>query len=135
MTLAIEPERDRGQDRERLRLEALLREAIAALAALDAERIEEISSLVESARFARGAEFAGPVWPPPDGPVEWPRSAAEWRRAAAAHGVLGHLVEATSRQIAVQRRIAGPGERFREYRPEARARWGNRRREPQSRSN
>lgn len=121
MALAIKPEQ------ARMRLETLLREAIAALAALDAERIEELASLVESAGFAGSAEAVESTdRPVPVGLVEWPQSAAEWRRADAAHCVLGHLVDATGRQLSVQRRIAGPAERFRDYRREANARRAER---------
>jgi hypothetical protein len=84
-----------------MRLEELLEETIGALATLDAERCEEL---------ARLAATTGPVETPAEpGPVAWPPTAPEWRRAAASHWVLGHLVGATARQLAVQRRIAGAG--------------------------
>ncbi len=117
MLLAMKPER------ARVRLETLLGEAIEALAALDAERMDELAALAEAAELAREAGLIEPPGHPAEGgPVEWPQSAAEWRRAAAAHCALGHLVDATARQLAVQRRIATPAECFRAYDPEASAR-------------
>jgi len=108
MALAMKPERGL------IRIETLLEEAIGALAALDAERVEEMAGFVESIKSIDPASQ--------DGPVEWPRSAAEWRRAAASHWALGHLADATGRQLAVQRRIAGRAERSPEYRLEGIAR-------------
>jgi hypothetical protein len=101
----------KNPEQARIGLDALLRETIEALSALDAERIEDLAELAGSGASAGKS-----------GPVEWPGSAAEWKRAAASHWILGHLVGATARQLAVQRRIAGYAEGFCDYRPEGDAR-------------
>jgi hypothetical protein len=92
-------------------LEELLRETIEALSRLDAGRVEALAELAERI----GSE----------GTSMWPETAAEWKRAAASHWVLGHLVGATARQLAVQRRIANrvseSGSEFRGYRPDGNA--------------
>jgi len=89
-------------------LEALLRETIKALSRLEAGRVEALAEMAER----MGSE----------GAAKWPQTAADWRRAAASHWVLGHLVGATARQLAVQRRIANrvseSRSEFRGYRPE-----------------
>jgi hypothetical protein len=86
-------------------LEALLEQTIEALASLDAGRLE---SLAEVAGLLASSE----AWVA----LEMPQSAAEWRRAAASHWVLGHLVAATARQLHVQRRIGVFKESSWEYR-------------------
>jgi hypothetical protein len=92
-------------------IEELLRETVEALSRLDAGRVEALAEAAE-----RLAAEAGP------GRAGWPETAAEWRRAAARHWVLGHLVGATARQLAVQRRVLdrarNAGDGFRGYRPE-----------------
>jgi len=103
-------------------IEDLLRETVEALSRLDAGRLESLAEAAGRIPSAGGALPAG-----------WPETAAEWRRAAASHWVLGHLVGATARQLAVQRRISeraldraleriservlASGEAFRVYRP------------------
>ena len=84
---------------DRIKLDTLFEDAIAALSILDAEAIE---ALVESLSGDRVR-------------VELPRSPAEWEKTAAHRWVFGHLLGETARRLTMLRRISAPSARFGAY--------------------
>jgi len=80
-------------------LEAVLAEALRALAVLDADAIEGLAEFLEGNSAS----------------LVLPRSAAEWMRLRSRHWVLGHLLDGTGRRLEMLRRVCSPSGRLGNY--------------------